>query len=59
MEVLKIRTDVNSPWIEIPAIIGPPGKDYVLTQEDKEEIAEIGRNPVILKMKMVNKSKSI
>lgn len=25
MEVLKIRTDVNSPWIEIPAIVGPPG----------------------------------
>ena len=44
MEVLKIRTDVNSPWIEIPAIIGPPGKDYVLTQADKEEIAEIVTN---------------
>lgn len=44
MEVLKIRLDKDSPWIEIPAIVGPPGKDYVLTQEDKEEIAEMVTN---------------
>lgn len=25
MEVLKIRLDKDSPWIEIPAIVGPPG----------------------------------
>lgn len=41
MEVLKIRKDINSPWVEIPAIIGPPGKDYILTDKDKAEIAKI------------------
>lgn len=44
MEVLKIRLDKDSPWIEIPAIVGPPGpkgEDYILTDEDKEQIAKM------------------
>jgi hypothetical protein len=47
MEVLKYRKDANSPWQDIVAIVGPKGpagtdgKDYILTEEDKINIAEL------------------
>ena len=53
MEVLKYRKDANSEWQEIVALVGPqgekgepgeqgePGTDYVLTEEDKQEIANL------------------
>ena len=40
MEVLKIRLDKDSPWIEIPAIVGPPGPkgaDGVVSFEELTE----------------------
>lgn len=37
--VLRVR-DNEGNVIGIPAIKGDPGKDYVLTEADKEEIAE-------------------
>lgn len=37
MNILRVR-DENGNWVEIPAI---KGKDYVLTEADKEEIANI------------------
>ena len=49
MAILRIR-DENGVWIDIPALKGDPGKDgspgapgkdYVLTDEDKQEIAEL------------------
>lgn len=39
MAILKIR-DAEGNIIEITAIKGKDGKDYVLTDEDKQEIAE-------------------
>ena len=27
MEILKYRKDANSPWVEIAALVGAPGKD--------------------------------
>ena len=39
MAILRLK-DNNGNIIEIPAIKGDPGKDYVLTEADKEEIAE-------------------
>ena len=41
MEILKYRKDANSPWVSLYAIKGDPGKDYVLTESDKEEIAAL------------------
>ena len=47
MEILKYRKDKNSEWQYIPAIIGPQGEqgpagaDYVLTDDDKSEIASL------------------
>lgn len=43
MSILKIR-DENGNIIEIPALKGEPGadgKDYILTDVDKQEIADI------------------
>lgn len=40
MSILRVK-DENGKWIDIPAIKGEPGKDYVLTEADKQEIAEI------------------
>lgn len=37
--ILRVR-DNEGKTVEIPAIKGDPGKDYVLTDEDKAEIAE-------------------
>ena len=53
MEILKYRKDVNSPWQDVVALTGAPGKDgepgkdgadgkdYVLTEADKQEIAQL------------------
>lgn len=38
--IMKVR-DENGDVIDIPAIVGPPGADYVLTESDKAEIAEL------------------
>jgi hypothetical protein len=38
MSILKIK-DKNGNFIPIYAIKGEPGKNYILTEEDKEEIA--------------------
>jgi hypothetical protein len=38
--ILRVK-DENGNYIPIPAIKGEPGKDYVLTNEDKQEIAEM------------------
>jgi hypothetical protein len=40
MAILKVK-DNDGNIIEIPAIQGPPGKDYVLTDADKQEIANL------------------
>ena len=40
MAILRVK-DNNGNIIEVPAIKGDPGKDYVLTDEDKAEIAEL------------------
>ena len=40
MAIIKVR-DENGDVIDIPAIVGPPGADYVLTESDKAEIAEL------------------
>jgi hypothetical protein len=46
MHILRTRTDANSPWVEIDTLIGPvgpkgeKGEDYILTEADKEEIAD-------------------
>jgi hypothetical protein len=37
--ILRVR-DNEGKIIDIPAIKGDPGKDYVLTEADKAEIAE-------------------
>lgn len=39
MAIIRVRND-DGVIIDIPAIVGPPGADYVLTEEDKAEIAE-------------------
>ena len=41
MEILRFRTSANSPWVEIAAIKGDKGDSYILTEEDKKEIAEM------------------
>lgn len=41
--ILRVR-DENGNYIPIPAIKGEPGKDYVLTDEDKQEIANLVGN---------------
>ena len=41
MEILRIRNNPSEEWQEIAAIKGADGKDYVLTNEDKDEIANI------------------
>lgn len=47
MEIIKYRKDANSAWQTIAAIQGEPGKDgengkdYVLTDTDKTDIANI------------------
>ena len=38
--VLRFRNSETGEWQEINAIKGEPGKDYVLTEADKEEIAQ-------------------
>lgn len=40
MAILKVK-DANGNVIDIPAIKGEPGKDYVLTDADKQEIADL------------------
>lgn len=46
MHILRTRVDANSPWVEIDTLVGPvgpkgeDGKDYILTEDDKQEIAE-------------------
>lgn len=45
MSVLKIK-DQNGNWIQIPTIKGEDGQDYVLTEQDKEDIAELIDAPV-------------
>lgn len=38
--ILRVK-DEKGQWVDIPAIVGPKGDSYVLTEEDKTEIAEI------------------
>lgn len=45
MSVLKIK-DQNGNWIQIPTIKGENGQDYVLTENDKQEIAGLVDVPV-------------
>jgi len=45
MSVLKIK-DQNGNWIQIPTIKGEDGQDYVLTENDKQEIAGLIDAPV-------------
>ena len=45
MSVLKIK-DQNGNWIQIPTIKGEDGQDYVLTENDKQEIASLVDVPV-------------
>lgn len=45
MSVLKIK-DQNGNWIQIPTIKGEDGQDYVLTENDKQEIAGLVDAPV-------------
>lgn len=45
MSVLKIK-DQNGNWIQIPTIKGEDGQDYVLTESDKQEIADLVDTPV-------------
>jgi hypothetical protein len=40
MAILRVR-DENGNYIPIPAIQGEPGKDYVLTDKDKQDIANL------------------
>jgi hypothetical protein len=40
MNILRVR-DKDGKWVDIPAIKGADGKDYVLTEADKEEIANL------------------
>lgn len=40
MAILRVK-DKNGNVIDIPAIKGEPGKDYVLTDADKQEIADL------------------
>ena len=40
MSILRVK-DENGKWVDIPAIKGEPGKDYVLTEADKREIADM------------------
>lgn len=40
MNILRVR-DENGKWVNIPAIKGEDGKDYVLTDADKQEIANL------------------
>jgi hypothetical protein len=37
MNIMRVK-DKNGNWVDIPAIVG---RDYVLTEEDKQEIADI------------------
>ena len=39
--VLRFKNSETGEWQEINAIKGEPGKDYVLTEADKEEIADL------------------
>ena len=49
MAIMKVR-DENGNVIDIPALVGPPGKDYVLTEADKVEIAELAAELVAVKI---------
>ena len=40
MSILRVR-DENGNWVDIPAIKGKDGDSYVLTEADKEEIANL------------------
>ena len=40
MHILRVR-DKDGKWANIPAIKGKDGEDYVLTEADKEEIANL------------------
>ena len=37
--VLQVK--INGQWVDIPALKGDPGDDYILTAQDKEDIADI------------------
>ena len=37
--VMKIK--INGEWVEVPALVGPPGESYILSAEDKTEIAQM------------------
>lgn len=41
MEVLRIRNNPSEEWQEIAALVGPKGDSYILTDADKQEIANI------------------
>lgn len=45
MSVLKIK-DQNGNWIQIPTIKGEDGQDYILTENDRQEIASLVDVPV-------------
>lgn len=40
MSILKIKNEQNQ-WIQLPVLKGPKGDSYILTEEDKQEIAEL------------------
>lgn len=40
MAILRVKNQYGE-WEEVLAIVGPPGKDYVLTESDKQQIAEM------------------
>lgn len=40
MNILRVK-DKNGNWVDIPAIKGKDGKDYVLTEADKQDIANL------------------
>ena len=54
--VLRFRNSETGEWQEINAIKGEPGKDYVLTEADKEEIAQnVGTDNFYTKSEIDNK----
>ena len=41
MEVIKYRVSADAEWQSMIAIKGEPGENYVLTDDDKQEIANL------------------
>ena len=39
--IFKFRISPDAPWQTLPVIKGENGKDYVLTEADKQEIANM------------------